>query len=146
MWSRLASNFLYVAEEDLKLLIPLPPPPKCHDCRRAPPCQVYGVLGIRLRASCMLSKHSANWTTYHTKRIFFSSCIPCYWFLSRKRGHRRHRCPEHLVFPREEKPEVCPKTERLSFSITNLVPVILSHSVISKHTLWNTPCLYGMFP
>jgi hypothetical protein len=53
----------YVAEGDLELLIILPAPPRWWNGRQALAYIVYTVLMIKLRASCMLGKHSPNWAT-----------------------------------------------------------------------------------
>lgn len=46
----------YVIENDLKLMITLPLPPKGRDIRQAPPHIVYAVL-CQTRVLCMLDKH-----------------------------------------------------------------------------------------
>lgn len=46
---------------------------RCWDCRCVPPYLLYMVLGIGLRASCVLVRHSANWATSldpsHTEKL-----------------------------------------------------------------------------
>lgn len=41
----------HVDEDDLELMIFLPPPSECLDCKCPPSCLVYAVLGIEPRAS-----------------------------------------------------------------------------------------------
>lgn len=53
----------YVVEEELELLILLPPPPKCRDYRYAPLYLLYVVLGIKPRILCMLGMHFTGWAT-----------------------------------------------------------------------------------
>lgn len=57
----------YVVEEELELLILLPPPPKCRDFRYARRYLLYVVLGIKPRISCTLGKHFTDWAASHTQ-------------------------------------------------------------------------------
>lgn len=56
MYPRLAHY--YVVQDDLELLIPLPPHPKCWDDRHVSPHLVYRVLGIEPTALCTPGRHS----------------------------------------------------------------------------------------
>lgn len=46
----------YVAKDYIEFLILLPRTPMWWDYRCTPPCLVYGVLGIKLGAFCILGK------------------------------------------------------------------------------------------
>lgn len=52
-----------MAQNDLEILIPLPPPPICWYYRHAPSCLIYVVLEIGRRASQMLVEHVTYWVT-----------------------------------------------------------------------------------
>lgn len=53
------SSVLFVGKDDLELLMLLSLPPECWDYSYMLPCLVYGVLGIKPRALCVLGKPSA---------------------------------------------------------------------------------------
>lgn len=54
----------YVVEDDLKLLLPAPLPPKFWDYKPMPPQLVYAVLGNESRTSCMRGKPSTSWAPH----------------------------------------------------------------------------------
>jgi hypothetical protein len=43
----------YVAQGALELVVLLPPPPKCWDCRCAPPCRDSGSIRFLLLLACL---------------------------------------------------------------------------------------------
>ena len=61
----------FISKDDLELLTPLPPPPKCWDFRPVPPHRVYAPLGVGSRGLRMLSKHSSN------SALIFITSVPC---------------------------------------------------------------------
>ena len=63
----------YVAEDDFRLLVLLPPPPKLWDYRRAPPCLVYPVLEMWLAQMPQPLHLSHNGAEVGVRRIW---CIP----------------------------------------------------------------------
>lgn len=55
MYLRLTSNS-FVAKDGPKHLIHLPPPLECWDYNHVPPIQVYAMLEVEPRGSCMLGR------------------------------------------------------------------------------------------
>lgn len=51
----------FIAERDLELLLFLPPPPECRNCRSVLPHSIHVMLGMGPRASYMLGKASNKW-------------------------------------------------------------------------------------
>lgn len=59
---------LCVTDNDLELLILLPPPPKFWDYRHTSPHQAYVVLGHEPRASCIQGKHCTSYIFWSDSR------------------------------------------------------------------------------
>lgn len=72
-----------VAEDNFKLLIPLPPPLRCWPYRYIPPCPVYLMQGrgLEFKASCMLHKCSTNWAHPQSPTHTFKQSLKMYFCL-----------------------------------------------------------------